>query len=124
MLHLGFESELHQLRLQLAAIRTAVSAAENTLNGLEKEDPNAVPLGEKNPIGSAPNNLKFQRDASLFRGNGIHLSDSGIEAVRGLFSDGLTIEQVAAAIGISVSAAASRRRDWQRSLHATGRGGK
>jgi hypothetical protein len=50
--------ELHQLRLQLAAIRTAVSAAENTLNGLEKEDPNAVPLGEKTPIGSAPNNLK------------------------------------------------------------------
>ena len=116
--------ELHQLRQQLAAIRTAVSAAEKTLDRLEKEDLNCGNLGEEASIGSPPSGLNFQRDASLFRGNGIHLSESGVEAVRRLFSDGLTIEQVAGAIGISVSAAASRRRDWQRSLNTTGKGEK
>jgi hypothetical protein len=101
--------ETIQIRQQLAAIRSAVSAVENLLKRLDFDT---------DRVGEQTDAPPLRRDASHFRENGIHLSDAGVEAVRELFSNGRTIEQVAATIGISVSAASDRRRDWLRSLKA------
>ena len=102
-----------EIRLQLAAIRSAVSAIENLLKPQKTENFDANHLWEQ-----SPGALLFNRDLSHFRENGRHLSDAGVKAVRELFAKGKTIEQVAAEIGISVSGASERRRDWLRSLKA------
>ena len=53
------------------------------------------------------------RNPAYFRDTG-HLSDAGIEALYKLFDHGVSVEQVAREMGISLRGAASRRQAWAR----------
>lgn len=60
---------------------------------------------------NAPQAVSDVRNPLHFRETG-HLSDDGIKALYGLFEQGLTIEEAAKEMGISIRGAAGRRSAW------------
>jgi hypothetical protein len=94
-----------RLEQKLAEARSALEAAEALVARLKQASKETQLSGDEGD----------GRDPTHFRSSGPHLSEKGIAAVHALYDAGYSIEDVAAKIGISVSAAANRRREWKNS---------
>lgn len=85
-------------------LKRALATASALLEQIEK-----TPSTERGAY--APQAVSDGRNPLYFRETG-HLSDDGIKALYGLFDQGLTIEEAAKEMGISIRGAAGRRSAW------------
>ena len=109
-----------RFRADISEIKAHLINATALLSELEAEwihslDHDEAPANVSNDTSLATRSAQIapRRNPDHFRETG-HLSDAGIAAIYALFDQGLTIEEAAKAMHISVRGAAHRRSAWQK----------